>query len=124
MNNSRTHSNVTLHILYQNVRGLNTKIDTFFTNILSCQNDVILLTETWLNDNVLSSEIFNDQYRVFRSDRKTGRGGGVLSAFRQVLRVHEFTINCPVNNIDIVACKLHLGSDGVVLNVVTIYIQI
>jgi hypothetical protein len=46
----------------------------------------------------------------------------VLSAFRQVLRVHEFTINCPVNNIDIVACKLHLGSDGVVLNVVTIYI--
>lgn len=47
--------------------------------------DIIVLTETWLLDGVLNTELFDDRYLVFRRDRdyeRTGqsRGGGVLIA--------------------------------------------
>lgn len=60
-----------LSLFYQNVRGLNTKINQakLFVNV-NCY-DVIGLTETWLGDGVNSSEIFNKDYHVFRHDRVT-----------------------------------------------------
>lgn len=48
--------------------------------------DVLILTETWLNNSVLSSELFDDRYVVYRRDRETAGfhsykdGGGVLIA--------------------------------------------
>lgn len=48
--------------------------------------DVVVLTETWLNSNILSSELFDDRYEVYRRDRVTTGfhnnkdGGGVLIA--------------------------------------------
>nr|CAI5830325.1 unnamed protein product [Callosobruchus analis] len=45
--------------------------------------EVIALVETWLSSGVYSSEVFCEDYTVFRTDRdfvstQTGRGGGVL----------------------------------------------
>jgi hypothetical protein len=71
-------------IYYQNVRGLNTKL-----TISSCSYDFIALTETWLNDSVLDSELCNNNnYYTLRSDRdltkmNLSRGGGVLLASRR-----------------------------------------
>ncbi|XP_044745218.1 uncharacterized protein LOC123307080 [Coccinella septempunctata] len=47
--------------------------------------DIICLTETWLDDNILDSEVLNNSYKVYRRDRRSGsslksRGGGVLVA--------------------------------------------
>ena len=52
---------------------------------LTTDNDIIALTETWLNDSFTDSEIFCDRYQVFRRDRLYDvlgcvRGGGVLCA--------------------------------------------
>lgn len=52
----------------------------FFVNLVSSSAHIVVLTETWLKEGVLSSELFPVWYTVFRSHRTTGRGGGVLIA--------------------------------------------
>lgn len=55
---------------YQNVRGLRRKIASGIKNGFTLANhDFVSLTETWLNDGISSSEIFDDTYNVFRADR-------------------------------------------------------
>lgn len=76
----------TLDIYYQNVRGLRTKTEDFFSNIVCSSFDVIILTETWLNSSIFDSELFDNRYLVYRRDRETSGfhpkkdGGGVLVA--------------------------------------------
>lgn len=54
--------------------------------------DVIILTETWLNEDISSTELFDDRYDVYRRDRKLNElckkrtGGGVLIA---ILKKHN-----------------------------------
>ena len=45
--------------------------------------DIIIVTETWLNDNISNNEILSTGYNIIRKDRSSGkRGGGVLIALR------------------------------------------
>lgn len=75
-----------VHVFYQNVRGLRTKLREFGTNCLSNNHDILCITESWLNGSVLDSELVDlDRYSVFRRDRETtkslkGDGGGVMIA--------------------------------------------
>lgn len=81
-----------LKVFYQNVRGLRTKCVELFNNILLYDYDIILITETWLQNDILDSELCDGRYDVFRSDRdipnniagKQG-GGGVLCCVRREL---------------------------------------
>lgn len=59
--------------------------------ILSGQLDIVVLTETHLNDSVADSEIFPSNFTVFRRDRQhRGRnGGGVLIAVRDIFKFHH-----------------------------------
>ena len=71
-----------LKIYYQNTRGLRTKTHSFCRQ-LSCESyDIVILTETWLNDSVMSAELFDSRYVVYRRDRDSKKkdGGGVLIA--------------------------------------------
>ncbi len=60
----------------------------------------MFITETWLNQNIYSAELFDIRYNVYRMDREpklTGknREGGVLIAIKtnlQVERIHLFDI--------------------------------
>lgn len=74
-------------VYYQNVRGLRSKTNQFYLSCLSTQYEIIILSETWLNDSVLSAELFNSTYNVFRCDRSPcnsvkSDGGGVLIAIK------------------------------------------
>lgn len=60
-----------LRIYYQNVRGLRTKLNEVYLEILNNDFDVIILTETWLNDSISDAEIFDSRYNVFRRDRNS-----------------------------------------------------
>lgn len=67
------------------MRGLRTKTENFLLSTIARTTDVICVTETWLNDNINSSELFDNKYNVFRKDRDrllSGKldGGGVLIA--------------------------------------------
>lgn len=85
-----------LRVYYQNTRGLRTKTNIFFRNLLSCDYDVICLTETWLLPGIYDSEIIDDRYIVYRCDRdystrSDGMGGGTLIAVRKGVVVSKVT---------------------------------
>ena len=48
--------------------------------------DIIVGTESWLNDTHSNNEVFNtESYSIFRKDRKNRKGGGVFLAIRHSL---------------------------------------
>lgn len=68
--------------LYQNVRGLWTKLNLLRVNIPCLNYDFFALTETWLCYSIRDNELSFNNYKVFRSDHnyytsKCKRGGGV-----------------------------------------------
>lgn len=61
------------------MRGLRTKILDFYNSTLTSKHNLIFITETWLYDGILDSELTDtNKYNVFRRDRGS-RGGGVMA---------------------------------------------
>ena len=80
---------------YQNVRGLRTKKEAFYTAALNFDYDIIIGTESWLNDTVFDHEVLDNRYRVFRRDRSSTvfsttkkDGGGCLLQLWTSMRFH------------------------------------
>lgn len=76
-----------LKVYYQNVNGMKTKVNDFRFSILTSDYDVIVLTETWLRDEYYDSELFNENYIVYRVDRDLSvttkkDGGGCIIAVK------------------------------------------
>lgn len=75
-----------LTVYYQNVRGIRTKTLDIYINSSLSEFDIIVLSETWLRNDILDSELFNNDYFVYRRDRESSgfhskkTGGGVLIA--------------------------------------------
>lgn len=90
-----------VEILYQNVRGLRTKVNEFATNFLNSNAQIFCLTETWLSDAFNSSEFLLSDCVSHRKDRNyigtgTTRGGGswlVLKPNIKSSRLLEFELN-------------------------------
>lgn len=68
-----------------------------YLNVLTCNYDIIVLSETWLASDILDSELFCDRYLVYRRDRESSgfhnnkSGGGVLVAVSKRLRSYRVT---------------------------------
>jgi len=71
-----------LTILNINCRSVNNKIPELHQVIDHVQPDVICLTETWLKPDIHTAEIFpcHYGYQIYRDDRTSDKGGGVLLA--------------------------------------------
>ena len=68
-----------LSILYLNARSIVNKLCDLKFEIDSRKPAVVCVSETWLDDSVSSCFLpCVHLYDVFRSDRRNGRGGGVL----------------------------------------------
>ena len=104
---------------------MRTKTDNLFRSSFACNHDVIILTETWLNDSFSSLELFNPQYTVFRKDRNYAelniqRGGGVLIATTN--RLTSAVILTPiVNEYEDLWIQLHTAN-GVKLIIGCVYL--
>ena len=64
------------------------KCTQLFKEINSCNFNIIIFTETWLNDSFTNQEIFGNDWLVYRNDRdyqnlNVNRGGGVLIAIHK-----------------------------------------
>lgn len=113
---------------YQNVRGLKTKTGQFYVNLLNSEHSLICCTETWLREDVNSSELFNDRYVVFRNDRNvktSGKtdGGGVLialdkSRFKSVASTPRWNIP----TVEMVSVSTSI-SNSKKLNIFCIYLE-
>ncbi|XP_047036688.1 uncharacterized protein LOC124642343 [Helicoverpa zea] len=80
-----------LQFFYQNVRGLRTKTNIFYENILSSESDILMFTETWLHDGISDSELCNDVYDLFIRRDRGSLGGGVMIACASRLQARART---------------------------------
>lgn len=76
-----------LSFYYQNCRGLNSKVKEFSISVISSDYDAIILSESWLSPSVLSSELFSNDFFVYRCNRSSSNsikkhGRGVLIAIK------------------------------------------
>ena len=95
----------------------------FYVGISDFAYDVIVITETWLNESVYSTELFPDYYSVVRCDRKfsavnRSRGGGALIAFSpnisfKVIDTSNICMLVPL--IDLIVCKCIINDVSIVI---------
>ena len=79
---TKVKANERITLLNINCRSIKNKIPDLHQVIQQVKPDIISCTETWLKPEVHTSEIFPNtlNYQVFRDDRITNQGGGVLIA--------------------------------------------
>ena len=70
-----------------NARSLKNKIPQLHATLQLNKIDFVAVTETWLNAAVKTTELFDSSYQVYRKDRYDKRGGGILLAFKNWLKV-------------------------------------
>ena len=86
------------------------KFDEFKSCILQHSLKIVAITEIWCNETVNESEIHLDNYKVYRNDKQSGRGGGIL------LYIHcslNFTPCVKINNLDSIWGSVQLNSNEV-----------
>lgn len=110
LNSSKEDQNTVYSIYYQNMRGIKTKLNDLKIALLVSDYDFVIVTESWLNSSVYSSE-FCVNYNIFRKDRNselTGKsqGGGVFLATGKKFSVTE--IDLFNDNIEGVCVKVNL----------------
>lgn len=71
-----------------------------------------MLTETWLKPEILNSEVFPGMYTIYRFDRPSRRGGGVLIAVRSTLASEELLLDDSRNS-EFVCVKLSFSDRSV-----------
>lgn len=112
-----------LNIFYQNVRGLKTKLTELYTKSLCSNSSCICLTETWLDETVLDSELFCNNFIVYRCDRSVynsekSRGGGVLIAAEKSISSIKITLK--YSTVEMICVKL--SSNGQSCYVFNVYL--
>lgn len=69
-------------VVNMNARSLLNKVEALESTLLEFEPHIATITETWLNPQILDSEIVPPNYVMLRKDR-TSRGGGVAILLMQ-----------------------------------------
>lgn len=85
-----------MKVAHLNVRSLLTGFDELCSLIAENNFDVIMLTETWLNDNISTNVLNIPGYYFYHKDR-LGRGGGVGAYVRCTLKHSTFDFNFQIS---------------------------
>lgn len=96
------------HILYQNVRGLRTNTQKFVLSVFDNEGDIVLLTETWLSNDILSSELFDDCYNDLLITIKCIFDCQDMKSISRVPQIDLLGVKI-LNNVDIIALYITLS---------------
>ena len=77
-----------LTVITCNLRGLRSKLDEIQEIAGSVRPDVMCFTETWLTADINDCEISIPGFQCIRTDRQSGRGGGVILYHTTNLNAH------------------------------------
>ena len=109
-NKSPHKCNQPLKILNINFQSIKSKLCRLSNLIDSTRPDIIIGSETWLDNDIKNPEICPSGYVIHRKDRNNKIGGGVLLAIKSELNselVPELDTNC-----EIVWAKINLKGTG------------
>ena len=120
-------SKQSISVFYQNVRSLKafvkdcdgpssyiSKLSLFQDLVYGADYDMVAITETWLNPSVSSLEILPYGYDLYRKDRESRVGGGVMLAVKNKIAV-KGCLDLPGET---VAVEIKLSADKLLLVVV------
>lgn len=101
LNNSNKSKREIIRLAYQNCRGIGTKEKKIHSAALSCDYEIIVMTETWLKEKHKTSAFFTDKFNVFRRDRSELRvngteiknGGGLIVAVAATMPSEQIDLN-------------------------------
>ena len=80
-------------IFLTNIRSILNKFSELCVNVSILKPEVIIVCETWLNDNIPDSTLNIDGYFLSRTDRLNRIGGGV--AVWSIIGIHRKLLNIP-----------------------------
>ena len=92
-----------LTIVYFNARSIFNKIDDLQLSVFVNKPDIIIITETWCNDDISNSMLqiqgysLESELRRDRKDTANGIGGGILVYCRENIIVKNTTLNHEFN---------------------------
>ena len=101
----------TMKVAVVNCRSIKGKIPLFHAFIETENPDILIGTESWLNESIQTSEIFPKHFNVFRSDRPDRKGGGVFIAVKDSLPATD-RIDFHVEDCEIMWCQLTFKPTG------------
>jgi exonuclease III len=78
-----------LAIFHINCRSIVNKIDEIDSLISSLNMDILCVSETWLNENILDEDIRVDGFKIIRKDRPNRKGGGVAIYIKESIIYKE-----------------------------------
>ncbi|XP_072038658.1 uncharacterized protein [Amphiura filiformis] len=98
-----------LRIMVVNCQGLRTKKESFAACVDNLNPDIVIGTESWLDDSVTNSEVFPHNLVVYRKDRITHAGGVFIAIRDNMIGTHVTDLDCDCEltwtQIQIVGCK-------------------
>ena len=88
------------------------KTDVLESVTLSHKPQIVVITETWLHNDISDSEIVPPGYGIFRNDRSS-RGGGVAILYQDSLHISQLPpiagVECVIAKICLNECSLVVG---------------
>lgn len=100
--------------------GMRSALDEFRNDIGNSTYEVVIITESWLQNQHLNQEIVPQGWSIFRKDRfKAGNrndilGGGVFIAVNDSIACTEVSLSYDDDEVfDIAACKLTLSEKSI-----------
>ena len=85
INNLSTSDPPVITTLTLNCQSLLPKRESFMNLINTYHPDIICGTESWLNSNIFSSEVFSSGYNVYRKDCADGYGGVFVACHQSLI---------------------------------------
>lgn len=116
-----------MNIFYENIDGISShKIPDLLTSSSTADYDIIIFSETWL-DQTVKNEILHNQYVVHRRDRcmtaiskSASQGGGVLIAVRSNI-ICEIYTNDLMSELEAICVRIPISSGHIYIY--CLYIQ-
>ena len=118
MNNTDNQDSNYLEVNFfmTNCRSMMNKLDIIECEIFACKKyDIIILTETWARPFFDDKLFEKPDYTLFRDDRVTGRGGGIMIYVNNSLQPSVITLPRFKSTVNAVACSFH--KKGLILGV-------
>lgn len=100
--------------------GMRQSLEKFRNDINNCIYDVVIVTESWLQEQHLNLEFLPQGWTIYRKDRSLRNntddslGGGVFIAVRDSLHSEEVLLTQDAETpFDMVACKLNINNKSI-----------
>ena len=108
------YRNSKIKIMYSNVDGLLSKLMELKDIIKDKEPQVICLTETKLNTNILDDTLNLENYNVWRKDRKIKQGGGVMILTSKELQVKQIHANS-LEMVELIAVEIKTKEGDIII---------